>query len=506
MSSALERLKEALGEADDLNRAASLLEWDLETCMPPRGVEDRATHLSTLRRLAHERLVSDDTGRLLERAEAEVRECGYETDEASLVRVTRRDRELAARVPSDLVAEIAEVGAANVARWHAARSASDWALFEPCMRTALEVSRRLTDAIGYRDRPYDALLARDEPGLSTAGLEALFAELKAAILPFVRRVAERAHLVDDSILDRQFEPDRQLDFSMQIAACLGFDLERGRRDLSAHPFCVAIGPGDVRFTTRVRGTARDSSLFSTIHETGHALYNQGIPRSLARTPLWDGASPGVHESQSRLWENLVGRSRAFWSFAFPQLRAVFPEQLAALDAELYYRAVNRVRPSYIRVDADELTYNLHILLRFEIENELLEGRLRVEEVPEAWNAKLEEYLGLPPPPAADGPLQDMHWSFPVLGSFVGYSLGNLISAQLMDRLRRALPDLDEQIAAGDFQEALDWLRGEVYVHGRKFTPGELVERVCGEPIGSKAWVAYARGKFGELYSLEQRTG
>jgi carboxypeptidase Taq len=289
---------------------------------------------------------------------------------------------------------------------------------------------------------------------------------------------------------------------MELALQLGFDPGRGRRDLSAHPFCIPFGPGDVRFTTRVRPTARDSCLFSTLHETGHAIYNQGIPRSLGRTPLWDGASPAVHESQSRLWENMVGRSRSFWSFAFPRLQRSFPEELGDLNAESYYRAVNRVRPSYIRVDADELTYNLHIMLRFEIENDLLEGRLRVEEVPDAWNARLEGYLGLPPPPAADGVLQDMHWSMPVLGGFVGYALGNLIGAQLMEQVREEMPELDAQMRAGEFEPLLEWLRKAVYAHGRKFTPDELVERVTGSPIGSAAWIAYARHKFGELYALD----
>ncbi|MBJ7596689.1 MAG: carboxypeptidase [Candidatus Nephthysia bennettiae] len=502
MTTALQRFQAALAEADDLNRAAAVLEWDLETYMPAGGVEDRVNHLSTLRRLAHERFVSDGMRGLLEAAELEVGERAYDSYEASLVRVTRRDLELDARVPSLLVAEIAEVGAANVSRWHAARQASDWSLFEPCMRETVEISRRLTDAIGYRERPYDALLARSEPGLTTRRVEVLFEELKAAIVPLLHDILERSDRVDDSALDRELDVERQLSVSMELALQVGFDASRGRRDISAHPFCIPFGPGDVRFTTRVRPTARDSCLFSTLHETGHAIYNQGIPRSLARTPLWDGASPAVHESQSRLWENMVGRSRPFWTFAFPLLQRSLPEQLGDLDAEIYYRAVNRVRPSYIRVDADELTYNLHIMLRFEIENDLLEGRLRVEDVPDAWNARLQRYLGLPPPSAADGPLQDMHWSMPVLGGFVGYTLGNLIGAQMMERVREGIPDLDAQMRAGDFEPILDWLRSSVYAHGRKLTPDELVERVTGSRIGSAAWIAYARHKFGQLYALD----
>jgi carboxypeptidase Taq len=498
---AVQRLRETLAEADDLNRAAAVLEWDLETYMPDGGVEDRAQQLASLRRLAHDRLVSGETRRLLEAAEAEVAGRDYDSDDASLVRVTRRDLELDAKLPSDLVAEIAEVGAANASRWRAAREASDWSIFEPCMRDAVEISRRLTDAAGYRERPYDALLERTEPGMTTDRLEALFQELREAVVPLIRDILERGRPVDDSALDIELDPDRQLSSSMELALRFGFDPERGRRDISAHPFCVPFGAGDVRFTTRVRPTMRDSCLFSTLHETGHALYNQGIPRSLARTPLWDGASPGVHESQSRLWENMVARSRPYWVFALPELQRTFPEELGNLDPEAYYRAVNRVRPSYIRVESDELTYNLHIMLRFEIENELLEGRLRADEVPEAWNARLHDYLGLPPPPAADGPLQDMHWSSPVLGSFVGYSLGNLIGAQLMERTRQDLPDLDGQMQAGEFQPLLSWLQQALYAHGRKFTPDELVERVTGSPIGSKAWVEYARRKFTDLYAL-----
>jgi carboxypeptidase Taq len=501
VSTAVERLRQVLGEADDLNRAAAVLEWDLETYIPPGGVQDRAQQLSTLRRLAHARLVAGETRGLLEAAEAEVAGSGYDTDEASLVRVTRRDLELDAKLPSELVAEIAELGAANASRWRAARKASDWSLFEPCLRAGVEISRRVTEATGYGERPYDALLERTEPGMTTNRLEALFQELREAIVPLLREIQERGRPVDDRVLDVELDPDGQLAASMELALRFGFDPERGRRDISAHPFCVPFGPGDVRFTTRVRPTVRDSCLFSTLHETGHALYNQGIPRSLARTPLWDGASPGMHESQSRLWENMVGRSRPYWVFALPVLQRTFPEQLGSVDPETYYRAVNRVRPSYIRVEADELTYNLHIMLRFEIENELLEGRLSAEQVPEAWNARLGDYLGLVPAPVADGPLQDMHWSFPVLGTFVGYTLGNLIGAQLMERARADLPDLEGQMRAGRFQPLLSWLRETVYCHGRKLTPDELVQRATGNPVGSKAWIDYARRKFGELYGL-----
>jgi carboxypeptidase Taq len=499
VTTALERLRKALAEIDDLKRAAAVLEWDMETYMPSGGVQDRAVQLGTLKGLAHERFVSDQTVRLLEAAESEAEGLAYDSDEASLVRVTRRDLDLDTRIPAELIAEAAEVGAAGRSRWQEARQRSEWSIFEPSMRKTVEITRRMAEAIGYAGRPYDALLARTEPGLSTAQVEVLFAELKAAILPLLQEVLERADRVDDSVLDRELDPARQLALSLQVAHRFGFDPERGRQDLSAHPFCVPFGPGDVRFTTRVRPTARDSSLFSSMHETGHAVYYQGIPRSLERTPLWDGASGGLHESQSRLWENLVGRSRAFWTYMFPILQATFPVPLAGVEAEAYYRAVNRVRPSYIRVDADEVTYNLHIMLRFEIENDLLEGRLEAEDVPEAWTARLREYLGLPPPPVVQGPLQDIHWSEAPMGSFVSYTLGNVISAQLMETVRAEIPDLDGRLRQGEFGSLLEWLQRNVYVHGRKFTPQELLQRVTGHPLTPAPWIAYTRQKFRNLY-------
>jgi carboxypeptidase Taq len=302
-------------------------------------------------------------------------------------------------------------------------------------------------------------------------------------------------------MDRPCDERRQIEFSAAVIAALGYDFGRGRQDISAHPFCVSFGPGDVRLTTRTGPTMRHSCLFSSIHEAGHGMYNQGVPRALDRTPLWAGASSGVHESQSRLWENLVGRGRPFWEWCYPRLVAAFPESLSGVDVETFWRACNSVRPSYIRVDADEVTYNLHIMLRFEVENDLLEGRLAVADVPEAWNARVREYLGLDPPEARDGPLQDIHWTSS-LGGFAGYALGNLIGAQLMATARRDLPDLDGRFAAGDFGPMLGWLRDNVHCFGRKLTPDELVERATGQPISTGPWIAYVREKFAGLYGLD----
>jgi carboxypeptidase Taq len=487
----------------DLSRAAALLAWDQETYMPAGGVAGRADQLATLHRLAHQRFTSDEVGRLLEELEGEAEESGwpYDSVDASLVRVTRRDFERQLKLPTDLVVAKARAAATSRATWARAREESDWAAFVPCLELTLELSRRTAEALGYPERPYDALIDRAEPGMTASMAAKMFEDLKAAIVPLVLAISERADLVDDSFLHGDFEESRQLAFALEVVRHLGYDLQRGRQDLSAHPFSISLSPGDVRITTRVDPGFLSQCLFGSIHESGHAMYSQGHSPALDRTPLWGGASDGVHESQSRLWENLVGRSRGFWRHFFPALQRTFPERLGGVDADAFYRAVNRVQPSYVRVEADELTYNLHILLRFEVEDAMLEGRLDPRDVPDAWNQKLKEYLGLPPPPVREGPLQDIHWSYPSLGEFIGYSVGNLIGAQLMERAREDLPDLDAAIEAGEFGGLLGWLRERVHGPGRMFTPTELVERVTGRPIGAEAWIAYATRKFGELYEL-----
>jgi len=499
-TSSLGRLREALGEIADLDRAGAVLRWDQETYMPPGGIDDRASQIATLSRLQHERFTSAEVSRLLEEAEAEVAGLPADSDDASLVRVTRRDLDLALRVPAELVADIARATTLAQPDWHDARARSDWSSFVPAMQRTLDLSLRLVEALGYRDRPYDALIEFGEPGLTTSRVESLFAELRAAIVPLLAELTEHDDRVDASVLDRPCDEGRQLRFAVDTIAQLGYDLERGRQDLSAHPFCTSFGPGDVRLTTRTGGTLGEACIYSSIHEAGHGMYDQGVPRSLDRTPLWRGASSGVHESQSRLWENLVGRGRPFAEWLVPRLRAAFPESLGDLEPEVFWRASNRVQPSYIRVDADEVTYNLHILLRFQIENDLLEGRLKVADVPEAWGALVGDLLGLEPPSDAHGPLQDIHWTGGI-GEFIGYTLGNLISAQLMEAARRDLPGLDAGFASGEFAPLLRWLRDRVHRHGRKLTPDELVRRATGQQIETGPWIAYVREKFTGLYGL-----
>ena len=501
-SDKLQQLRQILAEVTDLNRAALVLEWDQETYMPPGGVQGRAEQLATLLRLSHVMFTGADVGRLLDALEDELSSAPFDSDEASIVRVTRRDYDQARKLPPDLVAEIARAGSVARPVWEKARRDEDFNLFAPYLAKNVELNRRIADALGYRDRPYDALIDRSEPGMTTKQLTAIFAELKEAIVPLVAGIARNADAVDDSVLYRGFDPDLQVSYALDVVKRLGYDLERGRQDISTHPFSTGFGPGDVRITTRVSRDFFNECLFGSIHESGHAMYNQGMSAEIDRTPLWDGASPGVHESQSRLWENLVGRSLPFWRHFYPSLRKAFPQPLTGVDEEAFYRAVNRSHPSFIRVEADEVTYNLHVLLRFELEIELLEGKLEVKDVPEAWNARFKSYVGLDVPNDREGALQDIHWSFVSFGIFPGYTIGNLVSAQLMEKIRADIPDLDAQVEKGQFAALLGWLRKNVHRHGRKFTPDELLERATGKPLTAAPWIAYVRKKFGALYGLQ----
>ena len=497
----LQDLKDILAEVSDLSHAALLLEWDQETYMPPGGVQSRSEQLSTLLRLSHVRFTSGEVGGLLDSLEGKV-DGDFDSDDASLVRVTRRDYEEARKLPPDLIAEVARAGSTARPVWEKARHDENYTLFAPYLEKNVELNRRIADALGYKERPYDALLNRTEPGMKTSELEAIFAELKEAIVPLVADIGRHADAVDDRVLRREFDTDLQVSYALEVVKRLGYDLERGRQDISTHPFSSGFGPDDVRITTRVSREFFNECLFGSIHESGHAMYEQGMGRDIARTPLYGGASPGVHESQSRLWENLVGRGRAFWRYFYPSLQAVFHESLHNVDEETFYRAVNRSYPSLIRVEADEVTYNMHVLLRFELENEMLEGKLKVKDLPEAWNARVKSYLGVDVPNDRQGALQDIHWSFVSFGIFPGYTIGNLIGAQLMEKVRADIPDLDSQIERGEFGALLGWLRKNVHRHGRKFTPNELMERATGKPLTAMPWIAYVRKKFGALYGLQ----
>jgi carboxypeptidase Taq len=408
---------------------------------------------------------------------------------------------LEARLPTDLVVETAQTTALAFEEWHPARAASDYRRFAPWLGRIVALARRRAEALGYGEHPYDALLDEFEPGMRTSQVRAIFDELKAALIPMVRAVAGQADRVDDAVLKRGFDEGRQEEFSRAVAKRLGYDFARGRLDRSAHPFSQGMGRGDVRITTRYERNWLPGALFGTIHETGHALYEQGIAPELDNTLLGTGASLGIHENQSRRWENLVGRSPGFWPSDFPRLQAGFPQALAGDDAEAFYRAVNRCGPSLIRVEADELTYNLHIIIRFEMELGLLSGEIGIDDAPSAWNERYQAYLGITPPDDRQGILQDVHWSGGSIGYFSTYSLGNVMSVQIWDAARRDLPELDAQVEALEFAPLREWLREKLHRHGRRRTPKETLAHVTGGPIDPEPYLAYLEAKVGALYDL-----
>ncbi len=491
----LRQLKGRLAEISDVSSANGLLMWDRQTYMPRGGVAGRAEQTATLSRIAHEMLVDVETGRLLDALGSP----DPSSEDGALVRRARREYEKATRLPGELVAGISRATALAEPAWVEARERSDWPLFAPHLEKILPLQRKAAEHLGYEDHPYDALLDGYEPGARKARLERMFEELKAGLVPLIRSISERNGEDRETPLYGAFDEAAQERFGEEVITRFGYDWERGRQDRTVHPFCIGLTPGDVRITTRFDPGWLSPALFGTMHETGHALYEQGVDPAYARTPLGGGTSMGVHESQSRLWENLVGRSRPFWSHFYPGLQAAFPEALGRVDAEEFYKAINVVSPSEIRVEADEVTYNLHILLRFELEVALIEGSLSVSDLPSAWNAKMEEYLGVMPENDASGALQDVHWSAGLFGYFPTYTIGNVLSVQLFDEAVNAYPMIPHQMAEGKFSTLLGWLRENVHRHGSRYYPNELIERVTGRPLDTAPYLKYLKSKFGELY-------
>jgi len=493
----IEHLKTHLADIVHLNHVAALLSWDQQVNMPPGGAPARAEQFATLSRLAHEKFTAEETGQLIEAAAVQVNGLDYDSDEAALVRVVQRDYDLATRVPAALVAEIARVTSQAHEVWAKARAEANFAAFAPMLERILDLKRQEAEALGYQERMYDALLDQYEPNMKTTEVERLFDELRAELVPFVAQVFANLDAVDDSPIRKNYYVARQAEFGLKVIERIGYDLTRGRQDKSVHPFTTEFSIGDVRITTRYMEDWMPSALFGSIHEAGHAMYEQGISPLLEGTPLARGTSLGVHESQSRLWENVIGRSRAFWGVFYGDLQKLFPEHL-----EAFYKAINAVSRSLIRVEADEVTYNLHIMLRFELEKDLLEGRLPVRDLRDAWNAKMEAYLGITPPDdGKHGVLQDVHWSSGLIGYFPTYSLGNFLSVQYWDKARRDVPSIPNDIARGEFGSLLGWLRENIHQHGRKYWPAELTQRVTGAPIQVGPFLRYLKEKYTDIYGL-----
>jgi carboxypeptidase Taq len=496
----LNRLQQAIGEVVDLQRAAALLEWDEQVYMPPGGAPVHGDMVATIRKTAHQKLTSDDVGRLVEALEKDAETLAPDSDERRIISVTARDYHKAVRVPSEFVAEQAQAVSAAQHAWIDARQHSDYARFQPHLQKLIDLKRRYIGFFPPRAHPYDTLLDEFEPGITTADVKALFDVIRPRQVALIQAIAERPQ-VDDRFLHATYDEREMWAFGEEVITAFGFDWKRGRQDKSVHPFATGIGPDDVRITTRMVPHEPFSLFFGTAHETGHALYEQGIDGAFRRSLLGDGASLGVHESQSRLWENLVARSRSFWQHFFPRLQQRFPAQLGAVTLDQFYRGINKVQRSLIRVESDEATYNLHIMLRVEMEIAMLSGDVAVKDLPALWNARMQEYLGLVPDNDARGILQDIHWSIGAMGYFATYTLGNLISAQLWNTFGRSHPDRDAHIARGEFAPLLTWLRSHVHQFGRKFKPQELVERVTGSRIDPEPYLQYLETKYREIYGL-----
>jgi carboxypeptidase Taq len=507
MMDRMNELKERLREVYDLSMAASLLRWDMSTYMPSGGAEARGRQLALLSRLAHERQVDPEIGRLLDALEKDVASMPHDSDEFCLVRAARRDFDQASKIPGPLVSEMESHFSHAYNVWAEARPANDFQRVRPILEKTLVLSRRLAECFPGYDHVADPLIDFNDYGMKTADIRRIFGELRARLVPIVRAITSRPP-ADDRCLRHDVEVSKQLSFGLEVIRRYGYDFRRGRQDMTHHPFMTKFSLGDVRITTRARKNDLTDSLFSTLHESGHAMYEQGIRMDFEGTPLANGTSSGVHESQSRLWENQVGRGRDFWECFYPALQKSFADELKDVPLDTFYRAINKVQRSLIRTDADEVTYNLHVMIRFGLELDMLEGKLAIKDLPEAWKARYKEDIGIDVPDHKDGVLQDVHWySATIGGVFQGYTLGNIMAAQFFAKAKARHPEIPQQIRKGEFGTLHGWLRDQVYQHGAKFTADELLQRVTGGPLSIEPYMDYLWNKFQPLYGLreEERT-
>jgi carboxypeptidase Taq len=503
------RLREQLAEIHDLGRAAALLSWDERTMMPPGGAEARAEQLGTLAAVRHRMFASDEIGHLLDEARADVADLDPESEPASLVRVVTRDWEKARRVPTELRAELARAAALGEAIWPAAREESSFDLLRPHLEHNVDLARRFAshyEGFEHFSHPYDPLLDEYEPRMPTEDMRAVLEALRDGLAPLIAAATERLEAVDDSCLHGDFPLEAQRDLILELVREMPLEPGSWRLDPTVHPFASGIAPRDIRLTTRYDETYLPTALYGALHEAGHGLYDAGVDPVLARSPLGRPRSLGIHESQSRMWENWVGRGRPYVGRLVKRLASAFPEQCGDVGAEELYCAVNRVHPSLIRVEADELTYNLHILVRFELELALFEGRIAVADLPEAWNDLFRRYVGIDVPDDAHGVLQDVHWATGSFGYFPTYSLGNVIAGQLWEAALRDVGDLEERIAAGELSPLGDWLRENVHRHGRMLEAGTIVERATGSPTEVGPYLRHLETKFGEIYGAPVASG
>ena len=496
-----QELKTRLLEVGDLNHINALLGWDQSTYMPPGGAEARGRQSALLAQMAQEKFIDKKIGKLLDELLPYEESLPYESDEASLIRVTRREYERALMVPPKFIGELNEHGARSYQTWAEARPANDFNKVRDGLEKTLDFSRKLADFFPGYEHIADPLIDFADYGMKASSVRALFADLRENLVPIVRAITSQPP-ADSSVLHQHYPEAEQLAFAADVVKELGYDFNRGRIDKTHHPFMTKFSLGDVRITTRVKENDFAECLFSNMHEAGHAMYEQGIDMSYEGMPLGGGTSSGVHESQSRLWENIVGRSRGFWEYMYPKLQAEFPEQFKDVPLETFHAAINKVEKSLIRTDADEVTYNLHVMLRFDFELQMLEGSLSIRDLPEAWHERFDQDFGILPPNDSDGVLQDVHWYAGIIGgSFQGYTLGNILSAQFYNAALKAQPSIPDEMKQGRFDTLHGWLRENIYRHGSKFTAPEIIERASGTPLTIEPYISYLKTKYGALYTL-----
>jgi carboxypeptidase Taq len=493
MADAFDLLTARLADYSSLDSLAYLLAWDQRTMMPRGGTGHRSEHIALLERLGHETLTDPEIGRLLE--ELEPREASLDPDswEAATIRVARRDYLKAVQVPTELRSEMARAASESTPVWIEAKTTSNFELFLPLLERNLELRHRYVECFGPQEEPYDVLLDDFEPEMKTAEVRRIFDEIKPELVQLIADLRDRD--VDDSFLAGDFPIDRQVALDHEVVDLFGHRPDTWRIDPTEHPFAAGAGIDDVRITTHYYQDHL-KSLFSTMHEYGHGLYAHQLPRDVAHLPAGQHSSLGIHESQSRLWENLVGRSLPFWRFFYPRVQEVFPDQLRGVDLDRFYAAINRVQPSLIRIRADEVTYGMHVILRFEIEQDIVNGRVDLRDLPQIWAQKMDEYLGVEVPDDANGVLQDTHWASGLIGYFSTYLLGTVMSVQIWEKALEDVPDLEERIERGDFAALREWLGDNVHEHGRKFTPQETLRRATGSTLDAKPYLAYLKRKYG----------
>jgi carboxypeptidase Taq len=501
METKLSELKNRLAEINDLDMVGSLLGWDQSTYMPAGGASARGRQMATIAKISQEKFIDSAIGKLLDDLIPYEESLPYDSDDASLIRVTRTDYERATKVPPEFLSELYSHSADAYQTWTEARPANDFRKVQPLLEKTLDLSRKLAEFFPGYEHIADPLIDISDFGMKASNVRKLFGELREQLVPIVKEITSQP-AADDTFLHLHFPEAQQLKFAEGLVRQMGYDFNRGRIDKTHHPFMTKFSLGDVRITTRVQENYLGDALFSNMHEAGHAMYEQGIDMSYEATPLAGGTSSGVHESQSRTWENIVGRSRGFWEYFYPSLQAEFPQQLKDIPLEQFHRGINKVQRSLIRTDADEVTYNLHVMLRFDFELQMLEGSLAIRDLPEAWHERFEKDLGMTPPSDSDGVMQDVHWFGGTIGgSFQGYTLGNIMSAQFYSAALKACPQIPEEMKQGKFGSLHGWLKENLYRHGRKFTAPEILERATGSPLTIVPYIEYLKTKYSELYPL-----